>query len=47
MSALSAPFETMLSGGHPNSLGRTVEVVAAVLDDPARLDELFSCYFNF
>ena len=37
-------FETMLSGGHPNSLGRTIEVVDCVLADPSRLDELFACY---
>lgn len=34
----------MLAGGHPNSLGRTVEVVAAVMADRARLDELIDCY---
>lgn len=34
----------MLTGGHPNSLGRTVEVVEKVLADPARFDELFDCY---
>ena len=34
----------MLSGGHPNSLGRTVEVVEAVLATPARFEELFNCY---
>jgi hypothetical protein len=38
------PFEAMLTGGHPNSLGRTVEVVDAVLADPERLEELFACY---
>ncbi len=37
-------FRAMLSGGHPNSLGRTIDVVAAVLDDRARLDELLACY---
>lgn len=36
----------MLTGGHPNSLGRTVEVVDAVLADRARLAELFDCYFS-
>lgn len=39
-------FEVMLSGGHPNSLGRTVEVVDAVLADPARLAQLYACYFS-
>lgn len=40
------PFETTLQGGHPNSLGRTVEVVERVLADPQRLDELYRCYFS-
>lgn len=35
-------FAEMLKGGHPNSLGRTEEVVATVLADRARLDELFA-----
>lgn len=39
-------FEEMLTGGHPNSLGRTVEVVDAVLADRTRLDELYQCYFS-
>ncbi|MEM9344934.1 MAG: hypothetical protein AAGA87_18010 [Pseudomonadota bacterium] len=38
------PFEKMLTGGHPNSLGRTVEVVEAVLATPSRMEELFLCY---
>jgi len=37
-------FESMLSGGHPNSLGRTVEVVELVLSNKTRLAELFDCY---
>ncbi|MEM6462992.1 MAG: hypothetical protein AAF724_13850 [Pseudomonadota bacterium] len=37
-------FEKMLTGGHPNSLGRTVEVVDQVLADPSRFGELFACY---
>ena len=37
-------FEEMLTGGHPNSLGRTVEVVEMVLADPARLADLYACY---
>ncbi|MEM9427369.1 MAG: hypothetical protein AAGA06_11790 [Pseudomonadota bacterium] len=37
-------FDAMLTGGHPNSLGRTVEVVEAVLAEPARLAELYDCY---
>ena len=41
---MSEPFEAMLTGGHPNSLGRTVEVVDQVLANPARFEELFACY---
>jgi len=37
-------FDVMLTGGHPNSLGRTVEVVDTVLADKSRLAELFECY---
>lgn len=37
-------FEAMLTGGHPNSLGRTEEVVALVLEDDSRFAELFDCY---
>jgi len=37
-------FEDMLTGGHPNSLGRTIDVVEAVLADRSRLEELFQCY---
>lgn len=36
-------FEQALTGGHPNSLGRTEEVIAAVLADRGRLRELFGC----
>jgi hypothetical protein len=36
------PFAEMLKGGHPNSLGRTQEVVGIVLADRTRLDELFA-----
>jgi hypothetical protein len=36
-------FERALTGGHPNSLGRTEEVLAAVLTDRGRLRELFEC----
>lgn len=38
------PFEAMLTGGHPNSLGRTIEVVDTVLENPERFDELYLCY---
>ena len=37
-------FETMLSGGHPNSLGCTLEVVDIVLNDEDTLIHLFECY---
>lgn len=37
-------FEDMLTGGHPNSLGRTIEVVDQVLANPTKIEELFSCY---
>ena len=39
-------FEKMLTGGHPNSLGRTVEVVDIILAQPPRLSELYDCYFS-
>ena len=39
-------FETELTGGHPNSLGNTEAVVAEVLRDTDRLEELFGCYFS-
>ncbi|MEM1131748.1 MAG: hypothetical protein AAGH53_02300 [Pseudomonadota bacterium] len=41
---MSEAFEDMLTGGHPNSLGRTIEVVEHVLVAPNRFDELFGCY---
>ena len=39
-------FEAMLSGGHHNSLGRTLEVVDIVLGDRSRHAELYQCYFD-
>ena len=39
-------FEERLKGGHPNSLGNTIEVVEEVLSDEALFDELFNCYFS-
>lgn len=42
--AMTEIFEDMLSGGHPNSLGRTIEVVDLVLADPCRIEELVACY---
>lgn len=44
--AFQSEFEEQLTGGHPNSLGNTVEVVDTVLADPSRFDELFNCYFS-
>ena len=43
---MSENFETMLTGGHPNSLGRTVEVVELVLADRKKLTDLYQCYFS-
>lgn len=40
------PFKTMLAGGHPNSLGRTIKVVDMVLVDRSRLEQLYQCYFS-
>ena len=39
-------FEDMLTGGHPNSLGRTLEVVGAVLADRARFADLIDTWFS-
>jgi hypothetical protein len=39
-------FTEMLAGGHPNSLGKTIEVVDLVLADPAQLGDLYDCYFS-
>ena len=41
---IKASFENMLTGGHPNSLGNTVQVVEIVLKAPDRFAELFNCY---
>ena len=38
--------EILTVGGKSNSLGRSVEVVAAVLDDKNRLEELYKCIFD-
>ncbi|MEM8749912.1 MAG: hypothetical protein AAGF28_06390 [Pseudomonadota bacterium] len=43
---MAEDFESMLTGGHPNSLGRTLEVVDTVLADRARFAELYQCYFG-
>jgi hypothetical protein len=42
----SESFEDMLTGGHPNSLGRTIEVVDIVLANSTRLLDLYNCYFS-
>lgn len=39
---VTTPLADMLTGGHPNSLGRTQEVVGVVLADHGRLDDLFA-----
>lgn len=39
-------FEERLKGGHPNSLGNTVEVVEKVLEQNELFGELFQCYFS-
>lgn len=39
-------FEQRLTGGHPNSLGNTLEVVEEVFEDHSLFDELFNCYFS-
>ena len=39
-------FEERLTGGHPNSLGNTIEVVEEVLQHHEAFDELFNCYFS-
>ena len=39
-------FEQRFTGGHPNSLGNTVEIVEEVLKDNHLFDELFNCYFS-
>jgi len=39
-------FAQRLTGGHPNSLGNTVEIVDEVLAKTELFDELFNCYFS-
>ncbi|MEN1783849.1 MAG: hypothetical protein AAGF77_01810 [Bacteroidota bacterium] len=39
-------FEQRLTGGHPNSLGNTVEIVDEILANQELFDELFNCYFS-
>ncbi|MCW1907715.1 MAG: hypothetical protein KIH63_000040 [Candidatus Saccharibacteria bacterium] len=37
-------YESLLTGGHPNSLGKTIEVVDHILQDEKRLQQLYDCY---
>lgn len=37
-------FEQLLTGGHPNSLGKTEEVVAEILKDHSKMADLYDCY---
>jgi hypothetical protein len=37
-------YEVMLTGGHPNSLGNTIEVVSDIFEHPEKLGELLACY---
>jgi hypothetical protein len=37
-------YETRLTGGHPNSLGNTIEVVEEILQDEHKLQQLYDCY---
>ncbi len=39
-------FEERLKGGHPNSLGNTVQIVEEVLEKNSLFEELFNCYFS-
>ncbi len=39
-------IEQQLSGGHPNSLGNTIQVVENILSDPSEFPELYECYFS-
>lgn len=43
---MAESFEQVLAGGHPNSLGRTEDVVDIVLADRGRLRDLYRCYFS-
>jgi hypothetical protein len=37
-------FDACLRGGHPNSLGNTIEVVDEILQDKTKLQDLYDCY---
>lgn len=37
-------YEELLTGGHPNSLGNTIQVVQDVLGNKEKLQDLYQCY---
>lgn len=37
-------YETLLSGGHPNSLGNTLQVVDDILKDQTHVQDLIDCW---
>lgn len=37
-------YEELLTGGHPNSLGNTIQVVEDVLTNENKLKDLYQCY---
>lgn len=43
---MAESFERMLTGGHPNSLGRTLEVVEQIFANKNKLKRLYACYFS-
>ena len=44
---MNEPFAEVLTvGAHANSLGRVNEVIETVLQDKARIDELYNCLFE-
>ena len=43
---MDSSFEERLKGGHPNSLGNTVEIVEEVLTNPVLFEQLFNCYLS-
>lgn len=38
--------QALTEGGHANSLGRVPDVIAAVLDNPVKIEELYQCLFD-
>ena len=46
MKKATKEIEEKLTGGHPNSLENTIEVVEEVLAEPDKFDALFHCYFS-